>query len=125
MQTLPNLLASRTPFHFATGCGGCQRSAPTGGAANGIPLNARTPGEDIVLPPIWPEARFTRTDDDTIQYEMHVEDPEVLTQPWAAGYPMQRDDSYQFYEYACNEDNTAVRNFIVTSRYERAQGNKP
>jgi hypothetical protein len=68
--------------------------------------------------------RFTRTDDDTIQYEMRVEDPEVLTQPWAAGYPMQRDDSYQFYEYACNEDNTAVRNFIVTSRYERANASK-
>jgi len=50
-----------------------------------------------------------------------VEDPEVLTQPWKARYPMQRDDSYQFFEYACHEDNTAVRNFIVTSRYERAQ----
>jgi hypothetical protein len=68
--------------------------------------------------------RFTRTDDDTIQYEMRVQDPEVLTQPWAAGYPMQRDDSYQFFEYACNEDNTAVRNFIETSRYERAQASK-
>ena len=27
-----------TPDHFATGCGGRQRFAPTGGAANGIPL---------------------------------------------------------------------------------------
>jgi len=68
--------------------------------------------------------RFTRTDDDTIQYEMLVEDPEVLTQPWKARYPMQRDDSYRFFEYACHEDNTAVRNFIVTSRYERAQAAK-
>jgi len=65
--------------------------------------------------------RFTRTDEDTIQYEMTVEDPEVLAQSWKARYPMQRDDSYQFFEYACHEDNTAVRNFIVTSRYERAQ----
>jgi hypothetical protein len=65
--------------------------------------------------------RFTRTDDDTIQYEMFVDDPEVLTQPWKARYPMQRDDSYQFFEYACHEDNTAVRNYIVTSRYQRAQ----
>jgi hypothetical protein len=65
--------------------------------------------------------RFTRTDDDTIEYEMYVDDPEVLTQPWKARYPMQRDDSYRFYEYACHEDNTAVRNYIVTSRYERAQ----
>jgi hypothetical protein len=68
--------------------------------------------------------RFTRTDDDTIDYEMYVSDPEVLTQPWKARYPMQRDDSYQFFEYACHEDNTAVRNFIVTSRYERAQAAK-
>jgi uncharacterized membrane protein YgcG len=30
------------------------------------------------------------------------------------------DPTYQFYEYACHEDNTAVRNFIETSRYERA-----
>ena len=68
--------------------------------------------------------RFTRTDADTIQYEMYVDDPEVLTQPWKARYPMQRDDSYQFFEYACNEDNTAIRNYIVTSRYERAQAAK-
>jgi hypothetical protein len=68
--------------------------------------------------------RFTRTDDDTIQYSMTVEDPEVLTQPWTARYPMQRDDTYQFFEYACHEDNTAVRNFIETSRYERAQAAK-
>ena len=55
---------------------------------------------------------------------MTVEDPEVLTQPWTARYPMQRDESYQFFEYACHEDNTAVRNFIMTSRYERAQAAK-
>jgi hypothetical protein len=65
--------------------------------------------------------RFTRTDDETIEYEMLVDDPEVLTQPWKARYPMKRDDTYQFFEYACHEDNTAVRNYIVTSRYERAQ----
>ena len=68
--------------------------------------------------------RLTRTGDNTIQYEMYVEDPEVLTQPWKAAYPMERDDSYQFFEYACHEDNTAVRNFIVTSRYERAKAGK-
>jgi hypothetical protein len=37
---------------------------------------------------------------------------------------MKLDPKYQFFEYACNEDNTAVRNFIVTSRYERAQAAK-
>src|SRR5258706_6740231 len=47
MQTSPNLLALRTPFHFGTGCGACQRNAPTGGAANGITFNPRIPGDDL------------------------------------------------------------------------------
>ena len=69
--------------------------------------------------------RFTRIDEDTIEYEMTVEDPEVITSRWTAAYPMQRDDDYEFFEYACHEDNTAIRNFIVTSRIDReraAQG---
>ena len=32
-QWLPNWVASRGPCHRASGCGGCQRSSPTGGAA--------------------------------------------------------------------------------------------
>jgi catechol 2,3-dioxygenase-like lactoylglutathione lyase family enzyme len=64
--------------------------------------------------------RFTRVDDDTIQYELTVEDPEVLTRPFTIAYPMKRDDSYRLFEYACHEGNTAVRNYIETSRYERA-----
>jgi len=91
-----------------------------GGMTNvGIPGSPR--GETPTTVNMKITERFTRTDDDTIQYEMYVEDPEVLTQPWKARYPMQRDDSYQFFEYACHEDNTAVRNYIVTSRYEQAQ----
>src|SRR5206468_6083831 len=43
-QTSPNVSALRTPVHFATGCGARHRNAPTGGAANGTPLNTRTPG---------------------------------------------------------------------------------
>ena len=94
-----------------------------GGMTNvGIPGSPR--GDTPTTTNMKITERFTRTDDDTIQYEMYVEDPEVLTQPWKARYPMQRDDSYQFFEYACHEDNTAVRNFIVTSRYERAQAAK-
>jgi hypothetical protein len=65
--------------------------------------------------------RFTRFGDNQIDYSMTVEDPEVLTQPWTARYPMYLDNDYGFFEYACHEDNTAVRNFIETSRYERAQ----
>jgi hypothetical protein len=63
--------------------------------------------------------RFTRVGDNRIDYEMTIEDPAVQTDKWRISYPMFRDPDYRFYEYACHEDNTAVRNFIVTSRYER------
>jgi hypothetical protein len=63
--------------------------------------------------------RFTRVSADRIDYEMTIEDGEVLTDKWTISYPMFLDPEYRFFEYACHEDNTAVRNFIVTSQYER------
>jgi hypothetical protein len=42
MQRGPNAVAAFTPSHFGAGCGAFQRSAPTGGAAYGMPLNTRT-----------------------------------------------------------------------------------
>src|SRR5437667_460154 len=85
--------------------------------------NAGVPGS----PPINPTTenmriteRFTRTDNDTIEYQMTVNDPEVLTRPWSAGFPLKLDNKYQMFEYACHEGNTAIRGYIETSRYERA-----
>jgi hypothetical protein len=45
--------------------------------------------------------RFTRVDEDTIDYEMTVEDPVVLMRPWKAAFPLKRDPSYYLFEYAC------------------------
>jgi len=63
--------------------------------------------------------RFTRVSMKQIDYEITVEDPEILTDKLTVSYPMYLDPEYQFYEYACHEGNTAVRNFIEASRYER------
>ena len=65
--------------------------------------------------------RLTRVDETTIDYELTVEDPVILTQPWKAAYPWKLDPNYRFFEYACHEDNSAIRNFIEASRFERAQ----
>jgi hypothetical protein len=65
--------------------------------------------------------RLTRVADDTIDYEISVEDPVILSAPWKAAFPLQRDDDYRMFEYACHEDNSAVRNFIETSRFERRE----
>lgn len=67
--------------------------------------------------------RFTRTADNTIEFEMVIEDPTVLaTGSFTITYPMYLDNAYKMYEYSCHEGNTAVRNYIETSRFERAQG---
>jgi hypothetical protein len=94
---------------------------------NGKPAmtNAGVPGS----PPLTPASadmrvreRFTRTAADTIDYQITVEDPVVLTTgSWTAAFPLKLDNDYQMYEYACHEGNTAIRNYIETSRFERAQ----
>ena len=63
--------------------------------------------------------RLTRTGAESIDYEITVEDPVVLTGPWKAAYPWQLDRDYRFYEYACHEDNRTIRDFISSSRAER------
>jgi hypothetical protein len=47
--------------------------------------------------------RFTRVNADTIHYEVTIEDPAVYTAPWKVAIPLQRDDNYRIYEYACHE----------------------
>ena len=85
--------------------------------------NAGVPGS----PPLNPASanmhiteHFTRTAEDTIDFEMRVEDPEIVTKPWAVAFPLKLDNKYEMYEYACHEGNTAIRGYIETSRYERA-----
>lgn len=65
--------------------------------------------------------RFERIADGTMNYSITVEDSEILTQPLTIEYPMQLDNDYESYEYACHEGNSSVRNYIETSRFERAQ----
>jgi hypothetical protein len=83
-----------------------------------------TPGPEVARPAsteLRMVERFERVDDDTIQYSVTVTDPLTLTSPWTAAFPWKRDDSYQIFEYACNEDNSAIRGFISNSRVYRAQ----
>jgi len=65
--------------------------------------------------------RFTRTGPDTLTYQATVDDPVVWTMPWTVELPWVRDASFEFFEYACHEDNKMVRDYIETSRAERAR----
>jgi hypothetical protein len=69
--------------------------------------------------------RFTRIDADTIDYEMTIDDPETWTAPWTMRFPLERDDAYGMYEYACHEGNYAMFNILSGARAdERAAAQK-
>lgn len=60
--------------------------------------------------------RFTRARDNTIHYEVTITDPKKYTRPWTVKVPLERDDSYQFFEYACHEGNHAVEHVLRGAR---------
>jgi hypothetical protein len=61
--------------------------------------------------------RFTRVDNDTIKYEFTVSDPNTLTLPWSAMFPLVRTDD-PLYEYACHEGNYAMPNILKGARLQ-------
>ena len=90
--------------------------------------NAGVPGSPRLVPNSQEEhvtERFTRTGPDTIDFQMRVEDPDVIVSPFVVSYPMKLDNKYQMFEYACHEGNEAIRGYIVNSRYERAHPKPP
>jgi hypothetical protein len=60
--------------------------------------------------------RFTRIDEATIAYSMTIDDPKTWTQPWTMQFPLERDDAYGMYEYACHEGNYAMFNILSGAR---------
>jgi hypothetical protein len=60
--------------------------------------------------------RFTRLDADTIDYSVTITDPKVYTAPWTVSLPLNRDDSYQMFEYSCHEGNYAMPNALSFGR---------
>ncbi len=68
--------------------------------------------------------RFKLVDDDTIDYQYTVDDPETYTRPWTASVPMTRTDG-PIYEYACHEGNYAMMDMLAGARAkEKAEAAK-
>ncbi len=61
--------------------------------------------------------RFTRVDDDTVDYAFTVVDPTVWEAPWTVSLPMTAIDGPLF-EYACHEGNYAMTNILAGARAE-------
>jgi hypothetical protein len=59
--------------------------------------------------------RFTRVSASTIQYQATIDDPNVYTRPWTVAFPLNNDERYRIFEYACHEGNYALRNMLSQS----------
>lgn len=98
-----------------TNFNGLTQKTSAGNPGSPRPLQPSTTNQRII-------ERFTRVADDEIEFEMMIEDPEVLASgSYTVAYPMYLDNDYDIYEYACHEGNTTVRYYIETSRFERQQ----
>jgi hypothetical protein len=65
--------------------------------------------------------RFTRTDANTIEYQITMDDPTVWTATWAARFPMRRMVD-RIYEYACHEGNfRSVQGILLGARAQERE----
>jgi hypothetical protein len=92
--------------------------------------SAGVPGSPGPLQPSTPNMKITerikRTGPTTGDYSIKIEDPSTLVQgSYTVAYPMQLDNTFEMFEYACHEGNTAVRNYIETARFAKANPRPP
>jgi hypothetical protein len=59
--------------------------------------------------------RFTRLDNDTIEYRLTVSDPQTFTQPWTLENSLWRTDE-QIYEVGCHEGNIGLAGILAGAR---------
>jgi hypothetical protein len=64
--------------------------------------------------------RFTRKDENTLRYEITVNDPDTWVKPWSLMVPLQR-SSKPVYEYACHEGNYSLAGVLAGARADEAK----
>jgi hypothetical protein len=60
--------------------------------------------------------RFTPVGPNTIDYRVTIDDPKVYARPWTVELPLNRDETYQMFEYSCQEGNYAMANSLSFGR---------
>jgi hypothetical protein len=60
--------------------------------------------------------RFTRLDEDTLEYAFTVVDPETWDEPWGGIYPLTEMVDSVLFEYACTEGNYGMANILSGQR---------
>ena len=75
--------------------------------------------------------RYTRIDDDTLEYEVTIEDPTVWTGPWTVRQELKRQSDEQnriYYEPRCHEGNYGLPALLIGARVDEqafAEGRGP
>ena len=59
--------------------------------------------------------RFTRVNNNTIDYQFTLTDPTTFSRPFTASIPMTSLDG-RMYEYACHEGNYGMTNILSAAR---------
>ena len=77
----------------------------------GVGMNDIVPTEALKI-----TERFSRTSATTILYSVTIDDPTTWSAPFTIQYPLQRDDRYGMFEYACHEGNYALQNILSGAR---------
>ena len=65
--------------------------------------------------------RFIRSAEDTITYQMTIDDPTTWTRPWSAEMPMKRTEQALF-EYACHEGNFPLMTSVLSGAHADERG---
>jgi len=63
--------------------------------------------------------RFTRVSDETLMYDVTIEDPNAWDRPWSYRIPMQQ-NPMPLFEYACHEGNYGLTNILAGAREKEA-----
>jgi hypothetical protein len=87
------------------------------GNTNGIGLNG---GGTPHSPELRLIERFTRVSDKVIEYSATIDDPKTWVKPWTVAFPLNRDDGFTVYEYACHEGNYGLLDILTGARADEA-----
>jgi hypothetical protein len=91
------------------------------GNTNGIGLNGGGTPHSADLRLI---ERFTRVSDKVIDYSATIDDPKTWVKPWTVEFPLNRDDGFTVYEYACHEGNYGLLDILSGARADEAAAAK-
>ena len=62
--------------------------------------------------------RISRVDDQTLDYQVTIDDPETYTKPWTMVLQLTQPPGFQMFPYECHEGNLGLRNILSAERAE-------